>query len=111
MKRSSYNIPEYNKYYLFFGNLANPLRIEIITCLKEKDMNVGEISKKIGVEQSKLSHALSNLRECNIVNVKQKGKERVYSLNRKTILPMLKIIDNHAQINCKGNCAICKIKH
>lgn len=110
MKRNSYKRSE-NKYYLFFGNLANPLRIEIITCLKQGDKNVSEISEQIGVEQSKLSHALSNLRECNIVNVKQRGKERVYSLNRRTMLPILNLIDLHAKINCHGNCALCNIKH
>jgi len=49
-----------NKYHVFFGNLANPLRIEIIANLKSKNMTVNELSKKLRVEQSKLSHALSN---------------------------------------------------
>ena len=96
-----------NTYHVFFMNLANPLRIEIISALKQKNMNVSELSKALGVEQSKLSHALGNLRECNIVNAQQKGKERVYSLNRKTILPMLKLIDEHARLNCKGECRNC----
>lgn len=94
-------------YHLFFSNLSNPLRIEIISVLKNKEMSVSEIAKILKVEQSKLSHALANLRECNIVNVKQNGKERIYSLNRKTILPMLKLIDQHAKMNCKGECKMC----
>ncbi len=93
-----------NKYYIFFGNLANPLRIGIITLLKEKDMSVTEIIERLGVEQSKLSHALKSLRDCNIVNVKKQGKKRIYSLNKKTILPILNTIDKHEKEFCKGKC-------
>jgi DNA-binding transcriptional ArsR family regulator len=93
-----------DKYYIFFGNLANPLKIGIISLLKEKDMSVSEIAEKLGAEQSKLSHALKSLRDCSIVEVEQKGKKRIYSLNKKTILPMLEIIDSHEKEFCKGKC-------
>ena len=95
-------------YHFFFGNLANPLRIEIISLLKEKEISVGEISKKLKVEQSKISHALSSLKECNIVEVKQKGKKRIYSLNKETIIPILKLIDRHAKNFCGRKCGRCE---
>ena len=87
-------------YHIFFNNLANPLRIRIITSLEDKEKNVTEISKELKVEQSKISHALSNLKSCRIVKVKQKGKERIYFLNKKTIVPMLKLIDKHVKSFC-----------
>jgi len=96
-----------NTYHIFFTNLANPLRIKIISSLKEKEKNVTELSKELKVEQSKLSHALRLLRHCNIVDVKQKGKQRIYSLNKKTIVPILKIIDKHSKTFCGGNCIAC----
>ena len=97
MNNSTYNV--------FFKNLSNPLRISIVSSLKDKEKNVTELSKALKVEQSKVSHALKNLRSCNIVDVKQRGKERIYSLNRKTIVPMLKLIDKHAKSFCDcGNC-------
>lgn len=91
-------------YHVFFSNLSNSLRISIITSLKEKEKNVSELVKDLKIEQSKVSHALKNLRNCKIVEVKQKGKERIYSLNKKTIVPMLKLIDKHANVycDCKG---------
>jgi DNA-binding transcriptional ArsR family regulator len=88
-------------YHRFFSNLANPLKIEIISELRKGKKNVGKLKESLKVEQSKISHALASLRECNIVNVEQKGKQRVYSLNKKTILPMLKLIDKHASTQCK----------
>ena len=97
-------------YHIFFSNLANPLRIKIIEKLKEKPMNVSELSTKLKVEQSKISHALVKLKSCNIVEVSPNGKERIYSLNKKTIIPILELIDNHAKKNCSGCCSECKIK-
>ena len=99
-----------NTYHIFFGNLANPLRIDIISSLKEGSKSVSELAKELKIEQSKLSHALAGLRECNIVDVEQKGKERIYSLNRKTILPILSLIDKHAKLNCNGKCKFCLMK-
>ena len=93
-----------DKYYLFFGNLANPLKVGIIRELKEKPSSVLELAKKLDIEQSKLSHALISLSKCSIVQVKQKGKMRIYSLNKKTILPILKIIDKHEKEFCKKCC-------
>jgi len=93
-------------YHVFFKNLANGVKINIISKLKEKSLSVNELAKELGVEQSKLSHALANLRFCNLVTSKQAGKKRVYSLNKKTILPIMKIIDKHRMTDCEG----CKIK-
>ena len=75
-------------------------------CLRTKQRSVTEISKELGIEQSKLSHALSSLKNCSIVEVKQKGKQRIYSLNKKTIEPMLKLIDKHAVSHCKNKCFV-----
>jgi DNA-binding transcriptional ArsR family regulator len=93
-----------NTYHVFFTNLANPLKINIILSLKKKEKSVTELSKELKVEQSKISHALASLRCCNIVKVKQKGKQRIYGLNKQTIVPMLKLIDKHAKTVCKGIC-------
>jgi DNA-binding transcriptional ArsR family regulator len=87
-------------YHIFFRNLGNPLRIQIISALKEKPSSVNVLSKKLKVEQSKLSHALAQLRSCNLVISEQKGKQRIYSLNKKTMLPILELIDKHAKEFC-----------
>jgi|SRR3989338_308598 len=98
-----------NRYYPFFGNLANPLKINIISALKEKSLSVLDLADKLKIEQSKLSHALTSLRHCSIVQVEQCGKKRIYSLNKETILPILKIIDKHENKFCKKCNALRKI--
>jgi DNA-binding transcriptional ArsR family regulator len=89
-------------YHVFFQNLASPLKTQIISSLKQKPKSVGELTKELKMEQSKISHALANLRSCQIVKCEQKGKQRIYYLNKETILPVLKIIDKHRQNFCPG---------
>lgn len=111
MNKRAYELKAYNPYMnhhsynIFFSNLANPLKIGIILALRKKEKNVSQIVKELGVEQSKVSHALTSLKHCKIVGVKQNGKERIYFLNKDTILPMLYLIDKHASCHCK--CSSC----
>ncbi len=88
-------------YHVFFTKLANPLKMGIILCLREKGKNVSEITNELQVEQSKISHALASLKNCNILGVESRGKEHIYSLNKDTILPMLKLVDRHSTKHCK----------
>lgn len=92
---------KHNSYHIFFTNLANPLKISILLSLKKNEKNVGTLAKELKVEQSKLSHALSALKCCRIVQSKQKGKERIYFLNDKTISKILELTDKHAKAFCK----------
>jgi len=96
---------KYKTYHVFFSKLSNPLRIKIIASLDEKSKSVTQLSKELGEEQSKLSHALKELRSCNIVKSEKKGKQRVYSLN-KSIIPILRMIDCHSKTCSK--CGGCK---
>ena len=93
-------------YHIFFKNLANPLKVKIILELRKSEMNVTDLSRALEVEQSKVSHALMLLKRCNIVKVERKGKERIYSLNKDTIIPMLKLIDEHSRSFCR--CKECR---
>lgn len=94
----------HNSYY-FFTNLANATKFKIITLLRNKPLSVNEIAAKINEEQSKVSHNLSKLAHCHILDVKQKGKQRIYSLNKNTVVPILKIVDDHINKNCmRCNC-------
>ena len=87
-------------YNDFFQVLANSTNQTIISTLLEKPQNVSEIILLTKIEQSKVSHSLKRMHECKIVEVEKSGKERIYSLNKKTIIPILSIVDNHAKDMC-----------
>ncbi|MCH7730245.1 winged helix-turn-helix transcriptional regulator [Patescibacteria group bacterium] len=92
-------------YKRFFRTLANVNRLKIIHFLQERGAkNVTDIVEGVKLEQTLVSHNLKRLHECHFVEVKQNGKERVYSLNKKTIQPLLALMDRHVNtycVNCK----------
>jgi len=94
----------HNTYHFFFTKFANPLKMGIILSLNEKAKNVSEITEELHVEQSKISHALASLKNCRIINAEQSGKQRIYSLNKDTVVPLLRIADTHTTKYCKNNC-------
>ncbi len=85
----------------FFNNFAQKTKLSIILALKEKPLSVSEITKKLNEEQSKVSHSLKKLAECNILKVKKDGKQRIYSLNKDTVLPLLNLVEEHVKNHCK----------
>ncbi len=92
---------------LFFEALSTKLRWRILELLKEKKRNVNEISKEVKEDQSKVSHNLKKLKDCHFIKVEKKGKERIYSLNKDTIVPLLNLIDKHMKKYC---CDFCEEK-
>ena len=89
-----------NAYDYFFETLANRRRLAIIDILRKGQNNVSQIIEKTGFEQSNVSHNLKRLEDCGFVNVKRNGKERIYSLNKETIRPLMKLIDKHTEKFC-----------
>lgn len=99
-KNASENVL-YSAYKLFFGTLTSQNRLRIINLLRKGAKNVSEIQKALGSEQTVVSHDLRRLRKCGFVSVEKNGKYRHYSLNEKTIKPLMLIIDKHMNEYCK----------
>ncbi|MFA4887085.1 MAG: metalloregulator ArsR/SmtB family transcription factor [Candidatus Nanoarchaeia archaeon] len=91
-------------YKRFFGTLANQYRLDVIEILKEKPRTVMGIAKKLKYHQSTVSHNLRRLEECGFVFVKPNGRERIYSLNRETIKPLLILMHSHMDNYCSKVC-------
>ena len=68
--------------------------------LRKEKKNVSDIIKELKMEQSAVSHDLKRLKDCGFVEVEVKGKFRYYKLNKKTIKPLMEIIDKHMKGNC-----------
>ena len=91
-------------YELFFETFSNKTRFNIIQTLLQKPKSVTEIAQTINEEQSKVSHALKKLAHCNFLTVKKHGKQRIYSLNKDTIIPILQLVEKHVSCHCSGEC-------
>ena len=91
-------------YELFFGTLANEQRLAIINVLRDSPKNVSQICRELKFNQTTVSHNLKRLKTCGFVFSKKNGKERIYSLNKDTIKPLMEIIDKHTDKFCKHLC-------
>lgn len=91
-------------YNLFFDTFSNKTRMRIIDVLISGPKSVSEICNLIKEEQSKVSHNLRKLMECRFLDVERKGKQRVYSLNKDTIMPILKLVERHVHKYCGEEC-------
>ena len=90
----------YEAYKLFFGTLVSEPRLKIINLLRKGKKNVSEIKKELRMDQSSISHNLARLKKCGFVDSKIDKKFRYYELNKKTIKPVMGIIDEHMSHYC-----------
>lgn len=93
--------PSYN---MFFDTISSGIRMKIMNLLMTRPMSVNEICKNLDEEQSKISHNLKKLINCNVIEVKKEGKSRIYSLNKKTMVPLMKLVEKHVKTYCGGKC-------
>lgn len=91
-------------YDLFFETFSNKTRMKIIEALRLSSKSVTEICKLTNEEQSKVSHNLKKLMECNFLDFTRQGKKRIYALNKDTIMPMLQLVEKHVEKYCGKEC-------
>ncbi len=89
---------------MFFDTISNKTRMTIIESLLKGDKSGSEICFDMEEEQSKVSHGLKRLMECNFLEVKRDGKKRIYSLNQETVVPILRLVDKHVAKFCDKSC-------
>ncbi len=82
-------------YTLFFKALSNGTRLRIIDLLRKGPRNATQIGEALHMEQSRVSHNLACLINCGFVLANQNGRNKVCSLNKQTVIPLLEIIDGH----------------
>ncbi len=72
---------ETNQQESLFTAIADIQRRKIINLLKEKEMPVAEIKEHFDFSGATLSHHLSILKKADLVRVRRKGQQRIYTLN------------------------------
>jgi ArsR family transcriptional regulator len=64
-----------------FKALSDPLRVQIIELLRNREMCVCDLCDHLDIAQSKLSFHLKTLRESGLISGRQEGRWMYYSLN------------------------------
>lgn len=76
----------YKLHAEFCKFMANPIRIEILFLLGEKEMCVDDLATEINVRISNISQHLAVMREKGVVEVRREGTKMYYKLtNPKTL--------------------------
>ena len=90
----------YEAYKIFFGTLVSESRLKIINLLRKGEKSVSEIVDKLKLPQPTISHDLARLKKCGFVKARIVKNFRHYSLNERTILPLMDLIDHHMAEYC-----------
>lgn len=86
----------------FFSALSDGTRLEIALYLRDHEATVQEIASALGKSQSLISHHLSCLRNCGVVNVEKRGKYSVYSLNGEAVRRIINEAIDHVSRHSKS---------
>lgn len=64
----------------FFKMFSDPTRLHILFVLLEGETNVGDLSERLSISQSAVSHQLKTLRQADLVKYRKEGRNTYYSL-------------------------------
>lgn len=79
-----------------FHALSDPIRMQVLQLLQERELCVCQLCENLGVPQSKLSFHLKTLKEANLVRSRQEKRWIYYSLN----LPQFVILEHYLAEYC-----------
>lgn len=78
-----------------FKVFGDSTRIRILYLLLDGEMNVGDISERLSMNQSAVSHQLKTLKQSDLISVRREGKAMYYSLADDHVESILKIGMEH----------------
>ena len=68
--------------------IADPVRRDIMTLLKERTMSAGEIAACFDISRPAISRHVRVLRECGLVVPEVRGRQRLYRLDTAPLAPL-----------------------
>jgi DNA-binding transcriptional ArsR family regulator len=71
-----------------FNAVAESRRRQILDALAERDLPVNDLVEALGLTQPAVSRHLRVLREVGLVDVRERGRQRIYRLNGGSLKPI-----------------------
>ena len=85
-------MPELSQFKAeFFKALSHPLRVRILDALRKGEATVGDLTSRLGVEQSTLSQQLAILRNRDFILARKSASNAFYSVRDPAIFRLLDV--------------------
>ena len=81
-----------------FQAIADPVRRDILDLLVTEPLTVSEVATRFEISRPAVSKHLKILEECELISVKQVGRERFCQLKPMTLLPAFFWINQYQQL-------------
>ncbi len=81
-----------------FQAIADPVRREIIELLATKTLTVNTVSEKFEVSRPAISKHLKILKECGIIAISKKGRERFCQIQPRNLIPAFLWIEQYRNL-------------
>lgn len=78
-----------------FQAIADPVRRDIIELLSNESLTVNAVAEKFDVSRPAISKHLKILKECGIIEINKKGRERFCQIKPITLIPAFLWIDQY----------------
>jgi DNA-binding transcriptional ArsR family regulator len=81
-----------------FNAIAEPRRRQIVDLLAGGERPVNDLVVQLGIAQPQVSKHLRVLREVGVVDVREQGRRRLYSLNGQALKPIHDWVKNYERM-------------
>jgi DNA-binding transcriptional ArsR family regulator len=95
----------------YFRALGDPTRLRILALLHaEGELSAGELTRRLGLAQPKVSNHLACLRWCGFVEARRQHRVVHYRLADQRVADMLELADGLLERNADHVAACCRIQ-
>ncbi len=81
-----------------FQAIADPVRRDIIELLSKETLTVNTVAEKFDVSRPAISKHLKILKECGIIEIEKKGRERICQIQPKNLIPAFMWIEQYKNL-------------
>ncbi|MDO5980975.1 ArsR/SmtB family transcription factor [Flavivirga spongiicola] len=81
-----------------FQAIADPVRRDIIELLSNEALTVNTVAEKFEVSRPAISKHLKILKECGIIEINKKGRERFCEIQPKNLIPAFLWIEQYKNL-------------
>ncbi len=82
-----------------FEALSHPMRIKMVELLGRKERRIDQLSEKLKINASSISHHLVVLRESGLLLTERRGKPAYHSINKKLLHAALSDLTKSARLD------------